>query len=253
MKFCSISVIALILAAIVLIPGAGAENQTMDTIYLLTHAETLAGQKDMSWYGNTSRSAPLVTMDESTSRLYPNVTRCGNNCMVSRPCLFRFTRCESPLTVMIAYNVNATRPGQPGPVTGFGVTGWPLQNFISIIGSPDFVLPFKTFTRPYNSGRNVATGMNREYLVYTNAAALSSGQKDMAIRIASTSKKFQAYLNGPHGLITARWAYPYSGIVRLSMTAGSAMSPEYGLVSVNVDPVRGQPGNVSFVDWKKYW
>jgi hypothetical protein len=162
---------------------------------------------------------------------------------------------------MIMYNVNATRPGQPGPVIGYGVTGWPLQNSVSIVGSPDLNLPFKTFTGPFNSGRNVIVEVNpsspyppdREFLDYTNAPALTTGQKETAIRIASTSKKFQAYLNGPHGPIMARWAYPYSGIVHLSMTAGSAMSPEYGLVSVNVDPARGQPGNVSFVDWKKYW
>ncbi len=260
MKFRSVSFIALILAAIVLIPGAGAGNQTMDTIYLLTHAETLAGQKDMSRYSNIPPPEPFVTMNESTARLYPNVTWCGNDCMVPRPCLFPFTRCESPLTIMIVHNVNATRPGQPGQIIGYGVTGWPLQNPVSIVGSPDPILPFKP-SRPFNSGRNVTAEINpsspyppaREFLDYTNAPALTSGQKDTAIRIASTSKKFQAYLNGPHGPITARWAYPCSGIVQLSMTAGSAMSPEYGLVSVNVDPARGQPGNVSFVDWKKYW
>ena len=261
MKFQTLVIIVLMLGAIVPIPGAGAVNQTMDTIYLLTHGETLAGQKDMSRYSNTPPPEPVVTMNESSTRLYPNVIGCGSNgCMVNRPCSFPFTRCESPLTIMIMYNVNATHPGQPGPVIGYGATGWPLQNSVSIIGNPDLIHPFKTVTGLFNSKRIGTAEMkqstrypDREYLDYANAPALTSGQKEMAIRIASTSKKFQAYLDGPHGPITAMWAYPYTGIVRLSVTTGSATSPEYGLVSVTVDPARGLPGNVSFVDWKKYW
>ncbi|MDO9326703.1 MAG: hypothetical protein Q7T80_17265 [Methanoregula sp.] len=262
MKKNSFVLVVLMLAALLAVtPVTCGSNDTWDPAYYLTHGETLAGQKDMSRYSNIQKPEPIHTMNKTTARLYPNVTWCGSSgCMVNRPCSFPFTRCESPLTIMIMYNVNATHPGQPGPVIGYGVTGWPLQNSVSIVGNPNLILPFKTVTGLVNSGR-IGTAekkpstwyADREYLDYANAPALTSGQKETAMRIASSSKKFQAYLDGPHGPITAMWAYPYSGIVRLSMTAGSATSPEYGLVSVTVDPVRGQPGNVSFVDWKKYW
>ena len=48
-------IIIVLLAGIIAIPGVNAENQTMDTIYLLTHGETLAGQKDMSRYSNIQK------------------------------------------------------------------------------------------------------------------------------------------------------------------------------------------------------
>ncbi len=127
----------LLLSALFAIPGAGAENQTRDTAYYLTHREHLAGQKDMSMYNKPMPVEPLLTMNESTARLYPNVTWCGKDCMVPRPCSFPYLRCESPLTVMIMYNVNATHPEQPGPVIGYGVTGWPLQNPVFVPG-PEF-------------------------------------------------------------------------------------------------------------------
>lgn len=143
MNYRSIAFIALILAAFLLTPGASAENQTMDTIYLLTHAETLAGQKDMSRYSNIPKPEPIVTVNESTARLYPNVTWCGKDCIVPKPCPIPFTRCKSPLTIMVAYTMNETHPGQPGPVVGIGLTGWPLRNPITVsrTRNPVLILP----------------------------------------------------------------------------------------------------------------
>jgi len=94
---------------------------------------------------------------------------------------------------------------------------------------------------------------SREFLEYMNAPALTRQQKESAIRIALTSKKFQGYMNESHGPISFGWAYPYSGMVRLSMTAGSATSRVYGLASVDIDIDRGVLDNESFTDWKKYW
>ena len=94
---------------------------------------------------------------------------------------------------------------------------------------------------------------SREFLEYTNAPALTREQKESALRIAFTSKKFQGYMNESHGPISFGWAYPYSGMVRLSMTVGSATSPVYGVASVYIDIDREALGNESFIDWKKYW
>lgn len=145
MKFLVPVVIGLVLAALIAITEVNAENQTRDTIYLLTHEETLAGQKDMSRYSNITKPEPIHTMNESTARLYPNVTWCGRNgCIVNRPCSFPFTRCESPLTLMVMYNVNATNPYRPGPVIGYSLSGWPLQNPVTITGpgKPGVFRPF---------------------------------------------------------------------------------------------------------------
>jgi len=139
-----IIVIAL-LVGIIAIPGANAENRTMDTAYYLTHADTLAGQKDMSMYNPPLPVEPIHTMNETTARLYPNVTASGKDgCMVNRPCSFPFIRCESPLTLMVMYNVNATNPGQPGPVIGYSLSGWPLQNPVYLFGAGKFD-PFRPF------------------------------------------------------------------------------------------------------------
>lgn len=141
-------VIVMLLAGIIAIPGVNAENRTMDTAYYLTHADTLAGPRDMSMYNPPVPVEPIHTMNETTARLYPNVTWCGGNgCIVNRPCSFPFTRCESPLTLMIMYNVNATNPSQPGPVIGYSLTGWPLQNPVNIpvVGKPDLFRPFGNF------------------------------------------------------------------------------------------------------------
>jgi len=145
MKSLTCIIFTVMLAGIIAIPGANAENQTRDTIYLLTHGETLVGQKDMSQYSNIPKPEPIRTMNETTARLYPNVTWCGSNgCIVNRPCSIPFTRCESPLTLMVMYNVNATNPGQPGPVIGYSLTGWPLKNPVYIFGAGklDLFRPF---------------------------------------------------------------------------------------------------------------
>ena len=94
---------------------------------------------------------------------------------------------------------------------------------------------------------------SREFLEYMNAPELTRQQKESALKIALTSKKFQGYMNESHGPISFGWAYPYSGMVRLSMTVGSAASPVYGLASVYIDIDREALGNESFIDWKKYW
>jgi len=141
-------IIIVLLAGISAIPVVNAENQTMDTIYLLTHGETLAGQKDMSQYSNIPKPEPIHTMNETTARLYPNVTWCGSNgCILNRPRSFPFNRCESPLTLMVMYNVNATNPSQPGPVIGYSLTGWPLKNPVNIFGAGklDLFRPFGDF------------------------------------------------------------------------------------------------------------
>lgn len=138
-------IIIVLLAGIIAIPGANAENQTLDTIYLLTHGETLAGQKDMSRYSNIPKPEPIHTMNVTAVRIIPNMTACGNSgCIVNRPCPFPFTRCESPLTLMVMYNVNATSPGQPGTVIGYSLTGWPLEHPVTITGpgKPDIFWPY---------------------------------------------------------------------------------------------------------------
>jgi hypothetical protein len=187
MKYRSIIFIALLLAAIVLVPGVSAENQTRDTIYLLTHAETLAGQKDMSRYSNMPKPQPIETMNESTARLYPNVTWCRNDCMVSRPCSFPFTRCESPLTAMIVYNVNATDPGQPGPVVGYGLTGWPLQNPVFVgSGNSNLNLASATVAGMFHptgivsvrSTPSASIPQTLEFLDYQNAPPTTREQKE---------------------------------------------------------------------------
>lgn len=141
-------VLVLLLAGNMVILVISAENQTMDTAYYLTQAETLAGQKAMSIYNKPERVEPLQTMNESTARLSPNVTACGSDCIVPKPCSFPFIRCESPLTVMIVNNVNETRTDQFVPVVGYSLSGWPLQNpvFVSGSGIPGLNLPFETLT-----------------------------------------------------------------------------------------------------------
>lgn len=257
-------IIFVLLAGIIAIPGANAENRTMDTVYYLTHADTLAGQKDMSMYNPPLPVEPIHTMNETTARFYPNMTACGNNgCIVNRPCSFPFTRCESPLTLMVMYNVNTTNPGRSGTVIGYSLSGWPLQNpgFVSRSGIPNLNLPFETLAGMFYTTEIVSVGIapsasylpSREFQDYTNAPSLTAEQKETALRIAGDSTKFQEYLNESHGSIMFEWAYPYSGVVHISMTSGSAAAPEYGLASADVNLALSQPVNVSFTDWKKYW
>lgn len=137
--------IVLLLAGIILLPCVSAENQTRDTAYYLTHADTLAGQKDMSMYNPPVPGAPVHTMNETTARRYQNLTACGKDGCMGRPYSFPFIRSVSPITLMVLYNVNATNPGQPGPVIGYSLGGWPLQDtvFISGTGIPEIFLPLK--------------------------------------------------------------------------------------------------------------
>jgi hypothetical protein len=145
MRFCSLIVIALLLAAIVAIPSVSGANRTADPAYYLTHANTLAGPKDMSMDNPPIPVEPLQTMNETTARLYPNVTACGKDgCIQNRPCLFPFIPCQSALMVMVVFKVNATTPDQPGPVIGYGLSGWPLNEPILFPRSKDsgIFLPF---------------------------------------------------------------------------------------------------------------
>jgi len=119
----------LLIACMIAVPGASADTNTTDPAHYLTHAEHLAGPRDMSAYNPPVKPVPILTMDEATARRYPDVTACGKDgCMRSNPCLSPFTRCESPLTHQIVYNVNASHPDKPGPVVAYGLSGWPLQD-----------------------------------------------------------------------------------------------------------------------------
>jgi hypothetical protein len=112
-----------------------------------------------------------------------------------------------------------------------------------------------------NSTRVILTKINqsdsytpsREFLEYVNAPVLTREQKESVLMIALRSKKFQGYMNESHGPISFGWTYPYSGMVHLSMTAGSATSRIHGLASVDIDIDREVLDNESFTDWKKYW
>jgi len=146
MKLHTRIVIALLLGMMLAIPGATAANRTNQSGDWVHSFDQWAGQKDMSRYSNIPDPEPLQTMNESTARLYPNVTWCGKDCMKPKPCTFPYTGCGSPLTIQIVYNVNTTDRRYPGTVVGYGMGGWPLENpiFISGWGRPDIVLPFES-------------------------------------------------------------------------------------------------------------
>lgn len=135
MKTCYPVLEALLIAALVLFPTAGADTNTTDPYHYLTHAEHLAGPRDMSMYNPVVTPVPLQTMNETTARLYPNITAWGKDGCLPKPgaCLFPFIPCGQPLTLQIVYNVNVTRPDQPGPIVGYSLSGWPLQDPFYII------------------------------------------------------------------------------------------------------------------------
>ena len=143
MKSWTCIVIVLLLAGIIAIPGVSAKNQTMDTSYYLTHAETLAGQKDMSMYNKPVPFEPVPIRNKTTARIYPAMTRCGSDCMAPGPFSFSFNRCRSLLTIMVVCNVNATNPDHTCPVVGYGLSGCPLQDtvYVSGTGNPGLFLP----------------------------------------------------------------------------------------------------------------
>ncbi len=127
--------VALLLAALVIFPMAGADNNTTDPYHYLTNADHLAGPRDMSMYNPVMTPQPLQTLNETTARLYPNMTACGKDgCIPKCACMFPFIPCENLLTLQIVYNVNASCPGQPGPVVMYSLSGWPLQ-------SPWYIIP----------------------------------------------------------------------------------------------------------------
>lgn len=121
--------VALLLAALVIVPMAGADNNTTDPYHYLTHGDHLAGPRDMSMYNPVITPQPLQTMNETTARLYPNMTACGKDgCIPKSACIFPFVPCENLLTLQIVHNVNASRPDPPGPVVMYSLRGWPLQS-----------------------------------------------------------------------------------------------------------------------------
>jgi len=131
------------------VPCASADNNTTDPAHYLTHADHLAGPRDMSAYNPTVKPVPLRTMNETTARLYPNVTICGKEGWLARiSCMFPFIGCGKSLTVMIVYNVNTSHPDQPGPVVAYGLSGWPMRNPLYVIpaGKSDIFQSFKFFT-----------------------------------------------------------------------------------------------------------
>ncbi|HII99876.1 MAG TPA: hypothetical protein HA272_11635 [Methanoregula sp.] len=135
MKIHYLSLVAMLLAALMIFPTAGADNDTTDQIHYLTNSDHLAGQRDMSMYNPVMHPQPPETMNETTALLYPNVTACGNDgCIPKSACVFPFLPCENLLTLQIVYNVNVTRPDQPGPVVMYSLSGWPLQ-------SPWYIIP----------------------------------------------------------------------------------------------------------------
>jgi len=146
MKSKYLGLAALVLVAfIAIIPVAGGSNDTWDQSYYLTHKETLAGQRDMSRYNPVVAPVPIQTMNATTARLYPGMMACGSSgCIDTTPCPFPFLRCSRPLTVMVAYNVNVSRPGEPGPVAGVSIVGGPFFEPVNLYwaGTPDVILPF---------------------------------------------------------------------------------------------------------------
>jgi len=125
----------LLIACMIAVPGASADINTTDPSHYLTHGEHLAGQRDMSKYSQPFRVEPVRAMNESTARHDPNVTACGSDgWMISKSCRSPFTRYETSFTHQIVYNVNATRPGLPGPVVVYG-RSWGL------LEDPGYVVP----------------------------------------------------------------------------------------------------------------
>jgi len=135
----------LLLVALAISPVAGGSNDTWDQSYYLTHKETLAGQKDMSRYNPQVTPVPIQAMNATTARLYPGMRVCeSSGCIDTTPCPFPFLRCSRQLTVMVAYNVNESRPEEPGPVAGISIVGGPFFEPVNLYraGTPDVILPF---------------------------------------------------------------------------------------------------------------
>ncbi|WP_292370506.1 hypothetical protein [Methanoregula sp. UBA64] len=110
---------------------------------------------------------------------------------------------------------------------------------------------------------------SKNFTGYSDAPSITGIQKIDALMIASTStrdshlssaanagaihKKFGDYLKSSHGPITIEWAYPYTGIIRLSMPVGNLSSNEYGLAYAIVNIDTQSILSEGFVDWHNYW
>ena len=148
MKMYLFVLVVLLLVCMIAVPGASADINTTDPSHYLTHGEHLAGQRDMSKYSQPLRVEPVRAMNESTARHDPNVTACGRDgWMVSKSCRLPFTRYETSFTHQIVYNVNATRPGLPGPVVAYGQSGWTLEDPVYVIPGekPGIFLQYRIF------------------------------------------------------------------------------------------------------------
>ncbi|MFA5332244.1 MAG: hypothetical protein WC342_07685 [Methanoregula sp.] len=114
----------LFFAAFTIMPAAGGSNDTWDPSYYLTHADTLAGQKDMSRYNPKIVPEPVHTMDPETALLYPNVTACGKKgCLKPVACPFPFLRCRGSRTITVVYTTNKSRQVFDGPTVDTGIAG----------------------------------------------------------------------------------------------------------------------------------
>ena len=139
-----------LLASLAISPAAGGSNDTWDPSYYLTHAEHLAGPKDMSRFNPVVTPVPVRTMNATTARLYPNVTACGKDgCLKTASCPFPFLRCSRTLTVMVVSTANGTRPVFAGPVASAGISGEAYPEPVNWYpgGIPDVFLQFSPHNR----------------------------------------------------------------------------------------------------------
>lgn len=140
----------LFFVAFTILPAAGGSNDTWDPSYYLTHAETLAGQKDMSRYNPEIIPEPVHTMDPETARLYPNLTACGNEgCLKPVTCMFPFLRCRGPDILTVVYTSNESVQVFTGPTIGAGTAGKILPGPAKMYrgGIPDGLLKCTSFSR----------------------------------------------------------------------------------------------------------
>lgn len=166
-----------------------------------------------------------------------------------------------------------------GSVPARNTTAPPAQPYITIdpvanhtadevfyITGIAWVLPKEELSKKSST---VHFGPSKNFTEYINAPSITGIQKIDALRIASTStldshllsgadagathKKFGDYLKSSHGPITFEWAYPYTGIIRLSMPVGNLSSNEYGLAYAHVNIDNQSIQSEGFVDWHKYW
>jgi hypothetical protein len=151
LKTYSFVLIALLLAGMVAVPCVSAANETNPKPPgWVGKFDEWAGQKDMSRYNSPVTPLPIQTINATTARLYPNVTACGKDgCLKTAICPFPFLRCWGPLTFMVIYNVNETRPVFTGPVINVSISGEIFPEPVNLYqgGTPDIFLQFFSHSR----------------------------------------------------------------------------------------------------------